>query len=101
MLAASALPLSQSPRAPGSRSIDPSSKRELPSSPVHSRTQRITRYVRHCAPRSFLEREGVVYRLTRDSTPSPSNQLHPFQTRMPVLADDDVVVHGNAERGGD
>jgi hypothetical protein len=29
------------------------------------------------------------------------NQLHPLQTRMPVLADDDVVVHGNAERGGD
>jgi hypothetical protein len=31
----------------------------------------------------------------------PSNQLHPLQTRMPVLADDDVVVDGNAERGGD
>ena len=29
------------------------------------------------------------------------DQLHPLQTRMPVLADDDVVVHGNAERGGD
>ena len=25
------------------------------------------------------------------------NQPHPLQTRMPVLADDDVVVHGNAE----
>ncbi len=31
----------------------------------------------------------------------PSNQPHPLQTRMPVLADDDVVVHGDAERGGD
>jgi len=30
-----------------------------------------------------------------------SNQLHPLQARMAVLADDDVVVHGNAERGGD
>src|SRR5438094_804269 len=29
------------------------------------------------------------------------DQLHPLQTRMPVVADDDVVVHGNAERGGD
>src|SRR5947207_16017989 len=30
-----------------------------------------------------------------------SDQLQPLQTRMPVLADDDVVVHGNAERGDD
>src|SRR3954471_13266543 len=30
-----------------------------------------------------------------------SDQLQPLQTRMPVLADDDVIVHGNAERGGD
>jgi hypothetical protein len=29
------------------------------------------------------------------------DQLHPLQARVPVLADDDVVVHGNAERGGD
>ena len=29
------------------------------------------------------------------------NQLQPLQTRMPVFADDDVVVHGNAERRGD
>ena len=29
------------------------------------------------------------------------NQPHPLQTRMAVLADDDVVVHGNPERGGD
>src|SRR5215472_5392736 len=28
-------------------------------------------------------------------------QLHPLQARMPVLADDDMIVHGNAERGGD
>jgi hypothetical protein len=27
------------------------------------------------------------------------DQLQPLQTCMPVLADDDVVVHGNAERG--
>jgi len=27
-----------------------------------------------------------------------SDQLQPLQTRMPVLADDNVVVHGNAER---
>jgi hypothetical protein len=26
---------------------------------------------------------------------------HPFQTRMPAFADDDVVVHGDAERGRD
>ena len=26
------------------------------------------------------------------------DQLHPLQARMPVLADDDVIVHGNAER---
>ena len=29
------------------------------------------------------------------------DQLQPLQTRMPVLAHDDVVVHGNAERGRD
>jgi hypothetical protein len=26
------------------------------------------------------------------------DQLQPLQTRVPVLADEDVVVHGNAER---
>jgi hypothetical protein len=26
------------------------------------------------------------------------NQLQPLQTRVPFLADDDVVVHGNTER---
>jgi hypothetical protein len=44
------------------------------------------------------------------STPSPrsrdacniraSNQLHPVQAGMPVLADDDVVVHGDPKRFG-
>ena len=29
------------------------------------------------------------------------DQLQPLQTRMPVLADDDVVVHGNPEWRGD
>jgi len=33
--------------------------------------------------------------------PRASNQPHPLQTRMPVLADDDVVMHGNAKRAGD
>ena len=40
--------------------------------------------------------------VTNRSSVSPRdlrlNQLHSFQTRMAVLADDDVVVHGNAER---
>ena len=30
-----------------------------------------------------------------------SYQPHPLQTRMSILADDNVVVHGDAERGGD
>ncbi len=30
-----------------------------------------------------------------------SNQPQPFHARMPVLADDDVIVHGDAERTGD
>jgi hypothetical protein len=30
---------------------------------------------------------------------SSSNQVQPFQARVPLLADDDVIVHGNAERG--
>ena len=30
-----------------------------------------------------------------------SDQPQPLQTGVPVLADNDVVVHGNAERGGD
>lgn len=29
------------------------------------------------------------------------DQLHSPQARMPVLADDDVIVHGNAQRLGD
>src|SRR2546427_8928465 len=29
------------------------------------------------------------------------DQPQPLQARMPVLADNDVVVHGNAERGRD
>jgi len=45
----------------------------------------------------------------RDRCPSPnarslpqphSDQPHPLQTSMPVLTDDDVVVHGNAEQRG-
>jgi hypothetical protein len=40
-------------------------------------------------------------RATIEATSVRSDQLQPFQTRMPVLADDDVVVHGNAERCGD
>ena len=35
---------------------------------------------------------GPVYRL---------DQPQPLQARVPVLADDDVVVHGNAERARD
>src|SRR6266568_3787167 len=30
-----------------------------------------------------------------------SHQLQPLQARMPVLADDDVIVHRNPERPGD
>lgn len=32
---------------------------------------------------------------------TPLDQLQPVQARMPVLADDDVVVHGDAERLAD
>jgi hypothetical protein len=28
------------------------------------------------------------------------DQLQPFQARVPVAPDDDLVVHGDAERGG-
>ena len=35
-----------------------------------------------------------------DASVETLDQLHPFQTGMAVLADDDVVVHGDAERGG-
>ena len=30
-----------------------------------------------------------------------SDQLQSLEARMPVLADDDVIVHGDAERSGD
>jgi hypothetical protein len=49
--------------------------------------------------------DSVVRR--RDLHPLPArravrlDQPHPLQARMPALADDDVVVHGNAERGSD
>ena len=33
--------------------------------------------------------------------PACSDQFYSFQARMPFLADDDVVVHGNAERARD
>src|SRR4030088_74023 len=33
--------------------------------------------------------------------PTPLDQLHPLQARVPVLADDDVVVHRDAEGLGD
>jgi hypothetical protein len=32
---------------------------------------------------------------------APSNQLQSLQARVPILADDDVIVHGDAERSGD
>src|SRR5215475_5921645 len=35
---------------------------------------------------------------TGDFCPGTSDQLQPLQARVPVLADDDVVVHGDAER---
>jgi hypothetical protein len=34
-------------------------------------------------------------------TPDLSDQPHPLHAGMPVLADDDVVVHGYPERAGD
>ena len=56
----------------------------------------------------FSPRRGMVSKSMQRTTPrdacgrmTASDLLQPLQTRMPVLADDDVVVHGNAERGGD
>jgi hypothetical protein len=34
------------------------------------------------------------------NSPSGSHQLQPFQARVPASADDDVVVHGDAEVAG-
>ena len=31
----------------------------------------------------------------------PSDQLQPLHARMPILADNDVIMHGNPERRGD
>ena len=36
--------------------------------------------------------------IPRADSPRASNQLHPLQTRMPILADDDVVMHRYPER---
>jgi hypothetical protein len=44
-------------------------------------------------PNTVIERGLQQGRFAR-----ASHQLQPLQTRVPVLADDDVVVHGNAER---
>src|SRR3954468_2119122 len=56
----------------------------------------------------FSPRRGMASKSMQRTTPreacgrmTASDQLQPLQTRMPVLADDDVVVHGDAERGGD
>ena len=38
---------------------------------------------------------------TGRANPVRLNQPHPLQARVRVLADDDVVVHGNAERARD
>jgi hypothetical protein len=49
---------------------------------------------------------NLKWRFAGDADGAPGgvcglDQLHPLQTRMPVLADDDVVMHGDAERRGD
>jgi hypothetical protein len=48
----------------------------------------INRHAKKTIVSAFGLRDGKAKRL---------NQLHPLQARMPVFADDDVVVHGNAE----
>src|SRR5207302_9678662 len=52
--------------------------------------------------RDFVSRPCSALPKRRRTAPQPLlfklDQLHPLQTRMPVLADDDGVVHGNAER---
>src|SRR4051812_3372080 len=56
----------------------------------------------------FSPRRGMASKSMQRTTPreacgrmTASDQLQPLQTRMPVLADDNMVVHGDAERGGD
>src|SRR5882724_10844947 len=44
-----------------------------------------------------LSRSGAIKRLR----PTTSHQLQPLQARMPVLADDDVIMYRNPERPSD
>jgi hypothetical protein len=53
-----------------------------------ARRDAINRHAKKTIVSAFGLRDGKAKRL---------NQLHPLQARMPVFADDDVVVHGNAE----
>src|SRR3954464_1207173 len=54
------------------------------------------------ASQTYQQHVQFVATLTvKDNSPSPSNQLHPLHAGVPVLADDNVVVHDDAERGGD
>lgn len=50
-------------------------------------------------PRSSRH-SGGTRNISWNDTPSTrlSNQPHPLEARVPLLADDDVIVHGNAER---
>jgi hypothetical protein len=47
------------------------------------------------APRSLYT---ILSQIPEQMQPGYSDQLRPLQARVPVLADDDVIVHGNAER---
>src|SRR5258708_38202875 len=54
-----------------------------------------------CATTGHADAAPTSAMKSRRFTGCPSYQPHPLQTRMPVLADDDVIVNRNAERSGD
>jgi hypothetical protein len=53
------------------------------------------------AGRSGVARHSMRQQAHRVHLRRKLDQLETFKAGMPVVADDDVVVHGNAERGGD
>ena len=61
---------------------------------------RIARWMLELDTRTQPQRSAAV-EIDGGRLSTRSNQLQPLEARVAFLADDDVVVHGNAERLGD
>src|ERR1700716_454952 len=96
MLVTASFPLSRSPRAPAARTICPSSKWELRSSPVHRRTHRIMSSLLLLTPHRPLgwRKRNHGFRIEEGVEPPPrrvAGQLPVVATAARVLGEQDVA----------